>query len=377
MRLLSAKTRFEMTAMKRQIRMMAIFSMWVAQASADSTSYTPPGGFFLLGVQGASDNPVALPLVRQVDSFGKVTGVSKNQVVIGSRIWTAGQFRAAGGTQPEAKYFVEFASGALRGVRYRVLDNTEDTLVLDTRGDDLTAHARGGIAFNDTVRLRPLWTLGDVFGKSESALVLNAKPNVLIPGDSVILPNNTDVGQNKAPQLEFSFIHGTGWRATGDLGTDQQNRPFEPASPLIVRRLSADGTSLALIGYVPCGPQVVVVSGGDGNQGNDTHICLVFPEPVSLGAAGLHDTGNETGSVIRSVPSPLIPGDQLFSYGVGTGFNLAPERRFYFLKYLGWRAMGSNSTTVGSDFILQPGRAYIVRNPLNRTDATWVQPDVR
>ena len=374
---MSQKNGFEMKTMKRHILMMFIISSLVAQASADSTSYTPPGGFFLLSVQGASDNPVSLPLVRQVNSFGKVTGVSRNQVVIGSKIWTAGQFRAAGVTQPEGQYCVEFASGALRGVRYRVLDNTDDTLVLDTRGDDLTAHPMGAVAFNDTVRLRPLWTLGEVFGRSESELVLNARPNVLIPGDSVIFPNNAGTGQNKAPELEFSFIHGTGWRATSDLGNDRQDRPFEPASPLIVRRLSADGTRLALIGYVPSGPQVMAVSGGDGNQGNDAHVCLVLPEPISVGAAGLSDPANALGSVIRSVPNALIPGDQLLSYGLGTGFNPAPERSFYYLQSSGWREVGSHSTTVGSDFVLEPGRAYIVRKQPNNPGAFWAQPNNR
>ena len=122
----------------------------------------------------------------------------------------------------------------------------------------------GAVAFNDTIRLRPLWTVGKIFGSTESEIVLDPKPNALVPGDSVILPNNEKVGQNKAPEVELSFVHSLGWRLTGDIDTDQVHLAFEHATPLIVRRRSATALGLVIVGDVLSSPQAVYVAGGDG-----------------------------------------------------------------------------------------------------------------
>ena len=341
-------------------------------ARADSTSYTPAGGYFTLNIQGQSDNQVALPIYQKVASFGKVSTVSSDKVTVHAKTWNAGDFRVSADTKP-GTYYAEFASGALKGVRYRVLDNSEDTLLLDTEGDDLTAHPSGAVAFDDVVWLRPMWTLSNVFGATETDVVLQPKANPLLPGDSVLTVAPLSVGQNKAPTGEYSFVRGMGWRATGDLDTDQAHRPFQVGEPMVVRRINSQSVSVVLLGYVLAGQQSMYVPGGDGTNGNDAYVSVIFPEAVSLDASGLYNTGTPAAGVIHGTGNPLLRADELLGFGTGIGFNLAPERSFFYLNGAGWREVGSDSTSVGSDFLLEPGKPYIIRKKKGNGGVDWIQ----
>lgn len=359
------------------MKYLAIIAVGAALANAplaqgDSTSYTPAGGYFTMNVQGGTDNHVSLPLMEKAVAFGSISDVSQDKVTARTKNWTDGGFRYVAGSQ-NATYYAEFASGALAGVRYRILDNTEDTLLLDTQGDDLTAHRLGAVNFGDVVRIRPLWTVGKVFGATESEVVLTPKPNALIPGDSVLLYDDQSVGQNKAPNTEIAFVHGLGWRVTGDLSTDQTFRAFEPGQPLIVRRRSSQSVNVAIVGYALTGAQSMYVQGGDGTSANDAYVSVLFPEAVTLNNSGLYNVASPSTSVVLSSSNSLIPGDQLLAYGNDTGFNSAPVRAFFYLNGAGWREVGNASVTTGDDFALQPGQAYIIRKRANHLGCDWVQ----
>ena len=340
---------------------------------AQSTSYSPPAGYFLLTIGGAMDNHLSIPLVRPTASFFKVASADKTILTARSGKWTRGAFRCADANQSRV-YHAEFCSGALKGVRYRVLDNSEDTLFLDTQGDDLTAHRLGGVGFDDVVRLRESWRVGAVFGATDQEVLLGSRPDALTPGDSVILPDNASIGQNKPPSTELFFVAGHGWRSTAGSDRDEQLCPLEPGAPFVVRRLSSQDTSMAVIGQVPTGAQSIHVVGGNGANGNDSHVSLLFPEPVSLGNSGLSDLGNPAASVIQSSRNRLLRGDELLAYGPRSGFDPAPEHSFFYLENTGWREVGSDSSTVSADFILQPGTAYVIRKKLGHPGVDWLQP---
>lgn len=341
-------------------------------AHGESVSYSPAAGYFGLAIRGGSDNQLAIPLVQRAVSFCRVTGVAASQVRTSAGRWGRGRFAFSDGS-PEGNYYAEFISGALKGAKYLVLDNSEDTLVLDTEGDDLTAHPMGAIAYDDVVRIRRHWTVGGVLGATDEDIVIRPKPNPLIPGDSVLFVDNDRVGENKAPIGELSYVRGVGWRRTGDLATDQQHCAFRVGEPFLVRRIAPDGVIVAVIGDVPTGPQALFVHGGDGVRANDAHVCLLFSEEVSLDESGLYDPSDPDGSVVRHSRNILLRADELLAYGDRAGFNQAPERAFFYLQSAGWREVGSASTTVGSDFHLKPGTAYIVRKKKTSPGVDWVQ----
>lgn len=315
---------------------------------------------------------VSIPLAQKTVSVGKVVSVGANQLVVQGRQWTAGTFRTPSAMQ-NLTYYAEFGSGALKGVRYRVLDNSEDTLVLDTEGDDLTAHQMGSVTVNDLIRLRPLWTVGLIFGTSDADVVIGQKPNPLIPSDSILMPDNQGVGQNKAPTVEISYTHSVGWRASGNTDTDQVHAPFRAGEPMIIRRIGAAGLTLPVLGHVLPGTQSTYVAGGNGTSGNDVFVSWLSPEPAALDYSGLHDLTNPALSVVGTSVSIFLRGDELLSFGAGSGFNLAPERSFFYLNNTGWQEFGTDSRSVGSQFFLEPGKAYIVRKRASSSGVDWIQ----
>jgi uncharacterized protein (TIGR02597 family) len=216
--------------------------------------------------------------------------------------------------------------------------------------------------------------LGDIFGAQESDLLLAPVTNLLIPGDSVILPDNITIGINKAPQEQFSFVNQVGWRATGDQVTDQVNMPFSLGQPILVRRVQSQPLELFVVGYVlDGGAGSIYVQGGDGTNANDAFVSLIYPEPVSLDASGLYNPAAPASSVIMGTQNILLPGDQLLSLSGSSGFNLAPEQSYFYLQNQGWRQVGSASTTTGEDVLLNPGQAYIIRKKAAHGGVDWTQ----
>ncbi len=350
---------------------LSILAIACCMARADSTSYTPPAGYFQVTAQGASDSPVSIPLGQKTSSMARIASVGSSQIVSQSQQWTPGAFRVASGVQ-DLTYFAEFGSGALRGVRYQIIDNSRDTLVLDTKGDDLTAHPLGAVAVDDVIRIRSLWTVAQVFGSTDSTVALDPKPNLLIPSDSILLFDSERVGQDKAPATELSYMTGVGWRATGDAVADQAYAPFQPGEPLIIRRRDPNALHVPVVGYVLPAFQGIYVSGGDGVSGNDAYVSWMFPEPVTLDLSGLHNLDDPASSVVRSSSDPMSPGDQLLSFGEGPGYNLTSEMSFFYLDTLGWRQFGSQNA-VGSSVLLQPGKAYILRKAAANPGVDWTQ----
>ena len=341
---------------------------------ADSTSYTPPAGYFAIPIKARSDNHISLPLVQKAAGFGTVSSAGRDRLTISAKNWAPGQFRRRAGAD-KASYVAEFVTGPLRGISYDILDNNSDTVVLDTQGDDITRHPRGSIGFGDVVRLRPLWTAASVFGDNESNLQIAPRRNALVSGDAVILPDNTGTGVNKGPAAQLAFIRGSGWRSTtGDRTTDRADFAFVPGQPMNVRRLATEDTSVLTIGHVAGGRQAVYLPDG-GTSGNDISVGLLGTESVTLAQSGLVDSASPQLSAFRSSGSTVFRADELMSYGGGSGFNQTPARSFYHLAGAGWREVGSSSSSVGSSVTLEPGRAYLLRKKAGSPGGDWIQND--
>jgi uncharacterized protein (TIGR02597 family) len=350
----------------------ALTAGWPAISAGESVSYTPPAGYFALPVKARSDNYVSLPLVPKAVGFGTVSAAGRDRVTIGSKRWNSGQFRRKAGA-PKPSFVAEFVTGPLRGISYEVLDNNTDTLVLDTQGDDLTNHPRGSISFGDVVRLRPLWTAAAVFGDSEANLQIAPKPNPLRSGDSIILPNNSGVGYNKAPDAQLSFVRNAGWRSsTGDQSIDRADYPFIPGQPMNIRRLATQDTAIITLGHVTRGRQAVYIPDGAA-AGNDVFVGLLRPETVSLEDSGLIDVDRPELSAFQASENAVFRADELMSFGSDSGLNQTPQRSFYYLASRGWREAGSPGIEVGRSITLEPGRAYLLRKKASSPGGDWVQ----
>lgn len=336
------------------------------------TAFTEPVGFYRLTIKGASDNYLSLPIPRPPVFAGAVAAVTANTVRLNGATWAVDQFKFVDPSQPQT-YYLEFATGNLEGVFYKIIGNTADTLTLDTEGDDLTAHSLGAIvagATGDAARIRPYWRVRDIFGDSDANLVLEKRPNRFLVRDDIRIPDYEKIGTKKAPKIKIYFVSGVGWRKAGDSSTDMGNFTFKPNAGLIVRRRNVADTTLLNFGQVLVYRSAPYIEGGNGVVGNDTFVSLNHAAPVKLDESGLH-TGVAGTSVVKASPDVNTINDSVFVYN-SAGFNPAAAAHYYYLAGQGWRQVGSASTTIGQDVLLAPGTSYLVRKKADSAGGEWL-----
>jgi uncharacterized protein (TIGR02597 family) len=366
---------------------VALIGSFVASTHAE-TATTDPVGYYTLPIQGASDNVMSLPMVRDAVFAGTVGGgiTSTGFNVLAGQVapaWTAGQFQyrnaAQASPQPQT-YYAEFTSGELKGLFYKIDQNGAASLTLDTEGDSLLSHDLPGLPaqalkVGDSFKIRPYWRLKDVFEVAGQPII-EPRPNEFTLRDEILIPNYSTVGINKAPNVTLYYLQGVGWQLVGDEGVDYGNYVLRPNEAFVVRRRNAAAVNLTNLGGVLMNRSITYVPGGTAAAKNDIYVSLNRPADVSLNNSGLR-VADQTLSLIKDSANQFTIGDQLLAFGPGTGFNRAPSRTFYFLAGQaagqGWREFGDDeNATVGDTFKLEPGRVYVVRKNQNNPGRDWV-----
>jgi uncharacterized protein (TIGR02597 family) len=341
--------------------------------------FTDPVGYYTLSIQGASDNVMSLPMLRDAVFSGEVnTPFTANSfdVLAGplSPGWTANQWAYVAVTQSQTHY-VEFTSGALKGLFYKITANGTGSITLDTEGDSLLNHPLPGnptaaLADGDSFKIRPYWRIKDVL-ETGGAPVIEARPLEFQLRDDVLLPDLTSVGINKSAALIVYYLAGQGWRADGQGGTDFGDHILRPNEAFTVRRRNAAPVSLTNLGGVLMNRSTTFVAGATVGSSNDTYISIQRPAAVSLNNSGLR-LADQTMSVIKDSPAEFNRQDELFAFGPASGFNPSATEIYYYLAGSGWRKVGSASTTIGDDVLLQPGVAYVIRKRSGNGGTDWV-----
>ena len=352
---------------------LALFGSISARIEAVD-AYTDPVGYYTLTIQGGSDNVMSLPMVRDAVFSGTVSGgitATGFTALAGTQSpgWTASQFKYAAPAQPQT-FYVEFTSGQLKGLYYKIDDNGTNTVSLDTEGDSLLDHdfptvANQALAVGDSFKIRPYWRVKDVLEVS-GAPVIEGSPDIETQKDQVLFPNYTAVAVNKAPSLILYYDLGQGgWRRSTDETTDWGNHVIRPNEAFIVRRRNATSVPLTNLGGVLVNTAISFVPGASQTSGNDTYISIARPAPVSLDDSGLS-------ALVK--PSPDIESieDQVFAFGSTPGMNRAPSERYFYLQGAGWRKFPDDVTNVGQTVKLEPGKAYILRKKSTNVGGDWI-----
>lgn len=323
------------------------------------------GGSTTLVIKGAADTRLSLPYQRPQVDTGTISGVGAKTIKLQGKSWTIDQFSYAAGTQAET-YYGLFVDGPLAGVFYKVLSNSPDTLVLDTEGDDLTAHPLGTIAFGNHFHIIPYWRVADVFGGTDATVLLTPRTSPLFATDDLMLYNNSAPGLNKAPVRTLYFRQGQGWRSVDDPATSSADTIIPPGSIFSIRRRGATDLELVNFGVFHKQRRAVYVADG-GTAGNDQFVSLILPEPVTLTESGLSN------GVVLPSSSPVIRADEVLVWrATTTGFNHAPDTTLYYRQGQGWFKVG-DSTAISDTFTLAPGEAIIVRRKAGSPGADWLQ----
>ena len=332
----------------------------IVPASAQSS-----GGSASLLIKGAADTRLSLPYQRPHTDSGAVSGVTARTLRLQGQSWTTDKFAYKADTQPET-YYGLFLDGPLVGVFYKIIGNSPDTLVFDTEGDDLTAHPLGKIAFGNRVHIIPYWKVADVFGDTDSSVILTPRTSPLFPADDLLFYDNAAPGMNKAPTRTLYYRAGAGWRSVDAPLTSSADTVIPPGTVFCVRRRGASDLELINFGVFHKQRRAVYVAAGE-TSGNDQFVSLLLPEPLTLSESGL------AGGVVKPSSGPLLRADEVLVWRAPVaGFNNAPDTTLYYRQGQGWFRVGSNSP-IGDSFTLAPGEAIIVRRKPGSPAADWLQ----
>jgi len=340
-----------------------------AHAQTTNITATPAVGYSKLTARGASDSFVSIPLVQRSALVANVSSVDHSSVTVS----VAGLVDGAYAPGASAIYYLQFVSGNLSGLCYKILNNNGSVFTLDTRGDDLTNHPLGAVntgATDDLVRIRPYWTIGAVFGTDPTQILLDPVATFngpVYPGaDEILLPDNASPGTQKPPAAVYGYVANSGWREHNDPNTDASATTFWPGVPFIIRRQNPAPVDILVTGYVSTDRLVqsipAVADGTDFEQA----VSLAYPLPATLADSGLFSS---TASIILPSTDSLHLGDLVLSYpGDRAGFSLPPDHRFYVVG-TGWFETEASA----DQSLLEPEAGYILRfrglHPANY----WVQ----
>ena len=351
------------------------------QGRGEVTS-APPGGYVKVEIEGRAANVVAVPLRKRGAFTGRIVESGSNQLSFSQTGWETNQFGAAEG---KPRFYAEVVTGSLVGVYFPIVANTVDTLTLEVGGHDLTAAfpglgtlkadtvGEGSSSPGDLIRVRPAWTLSELFGGNGEILDEFADAAAAAPyngGDRIFVPDDEGVGFRKAPKYTLSYIANSGWRDIADLNVDHGDTAMLPGKPVIVHRNAAEGRDLVVVGYPKLDRSALWVPGSSTELANLAYAASVFSEPLSLEESGLSDPGAE---IIEDSLSLAQNGDELFLYNGSRGGPFAPpEQRFVNLSSGGWRERGSDSTTVGEAEALLPGRGFGILKSPGKVGRYWI-----
>lgn len=330
--------------MKSPSLILALASLTLGSAALVAQSVTTdPVGFTTLTVKGNSFNVVGLNMVKPVSYQGVVSGVA-GAVVSDSNAnfdtaLTAGK-----------KYFVEIISGDYAGLNAEVVSWSGSDLTIAGDVGSISAALNGA-----GHRIRESWTLGDVFGATNSA---GLQSGATTSTADIVYAVDPATGNFRLYYYQTgAIVGGTGWRTTGNAFADQSSVPLYFTDGLIVQRRGATDLSIKLVGAVKTGKTIVGVKTGFNLVSN--------PYPVTdltLGNSGL---GTSVGA-----GSSLSNSDVIYlSKSAGAGYDLFYFQSGAIVGGTGWRSSASAFTDRSGE-VMAIGRSFFVQRRGEDTSVT-------
>jgi len=224
--------------MKAHIIALALVTSSVLSFSQSVTS--PILGYVTLNLeQGSNFVGFALQPVLELQAVVTIHASQRQRVFLSSPASvTNGQY----GTGAAPTHVLEFIDAGVGEGFYSVINNT-----IATGAELVLAQAvPAGVPDGAKVRVWKLWTVGDVFGTTNSAgLTGGLTPET---ADAVMIPSGADFDRYF---YSTGGTQGVGWRKVGGGTTNQAGVPIPFAGGLIIHALSAK--PILLVGQVKPG----------------------------------------------------------------------------------------------------------------------------
>jgi len=311
-------------------------------------TYTDPAGFTTLTIIGTNVPPIysflslglcQLPVLR-----GTTTAITGQKISLDAPLLPAQYSENTSGGSTNPSYFIEFTSGANAGLRDDIVSN--DAVSVYTSNDDSSVESAGVM-----YKLYPHWTIGSVFGPTNSAGLLGGATSGVADNIQIWNPNSQGY---TTYYYKTGGIGGTGWHSASSAIINSSNAVlYIDQGILIVRRASAD-VPIVLFGGVKLGQTISsVVSSGSTYVGN------VYAAGVALGTSGLYTTNSATGVNGGASASSA---DNVEIWNPNTqGYTTYYYKNGGLLGGTGWRSTVSPSIDTSTNQIPEGAVALIVR----------------
>lgn len=248
-------------------------------ASAQSVT-SPILGYVTLNLeQGSNFVGFALQPVLELQAVVTIHASDRQRVFLSSPATvTNGQY----GSGATATHVLEFIDAGVGQGFHAIINST----IASGAELVLAEPVPVGVSNGAKVRVWKLWTLGDVFGATNTAgLAGGATPE---QADAVMIPNGADFDRYF---YSTSGDQGVGWRKVGGATTNQAGLPIPFAGGLIVHALAAK--SILLVGQVKPGNTRVQLQPGRNILANLCPVNAAGSEPSvqgrTLSNSGLSD----------------------------------------------------------------------------------------
>lgn len=342
-----------MKILRPSIYVIALTSLALSGANAQSTATTDPVGFTTVNVRGKTSaarafTTAVLPMERADAFVGACTdatfGVDAGRTVITfpSNLFTADQFTGAGN-----QHYFRLTSGDNAGEFSTIVANTANSITI---ADDLNSV----LATTSNFSVTPYWTLGTALtggGGLQGGTTANA-------ADTVTIYNSNFVGT-----VYFFNTSNNSWR-TGITLSD--NVIIPPGSGLGIERKQEAAVGLVLAGSVPMGTSAVDINGS--NSGTATRNTLVG-SAYPLASRRLADLGLYTGDPATGLQGGTTANaaDTVTIYNPNTGVAAV---YFYNSSNSSWRT----GITLSDNVTVPEGAAVLIARKNGRLPFTWYVP---
>ncbi len=336
-----------------------------ALQSAEFT--TNPVGFNKVVCLGGADTVVSVPFVRQPALEAKVQTsavAAANRVqltVAGNTSWTGDQFAGT--------HYVRFITGSRAGQWYDIVNNSSNTLMLDTAGDNLA----NNVAAEDRFILAPHWTLDSLFPPADqnngpgSVIHRSASHNKPDRRTEVELPNLAE-GTN-LPAGPIFYLTDNGWHIEADGTPFAGSTIIPPNSSFVIRHYPGHSTTtFAPSGSVLMGPEVVTLA-TSANSLQDNEIAVTRPLPIALDAAEL-----ETAFVESLGHRPFQMRDSVMIYDNAQNAGKVNSATYYRFAGNWYRDIGmrDENPMANEEIVFRPGHGVIIRKfPADGASVVW------
>lgn len=311
-----------------------------------------PAGLVGIRCLANSDTYVSIPFIRSPQFTGVVQSVSGGVIAVDAGLWAPSQFVYAGSAQRNTYYVLigeNETPNTKTGRRYRVIDNSVNTVTIDPEQDDIS-----DIPANTRISIIPYWTLSTAFPPEDSNHSFIPSSSPFIQPTQVLIPNYSGNGINLSTSATYLFLN-SGWRVFGrPLAEDHGDDILDNGRYFVIRN-AGTATTFITRGTALRQKETIGLRTSTSTR-QDNQVAVTRPIGVSLNNIGLLSSGAFAPST-----SPFIRADELYVFdNAAVGYNKSAAATYYYYNNA-WRRFGQPLTTDFGGTIIPPGTGVLIR----------------